>query len=240
MLRSWSRSQFARRGRGVAPAARPVVGSFIVVRPSRGCQQPVLADDRRSANSCARSRPFFMTRMRSASDSTVSGSVETTMTPMPWSRRPRTICTTSSLAPTSMPRVGSLRIEHLRRWVSHLASADLLLVAAGQRAEPRVGARRPDAAGCSMWPSAISRSAAGFSQQLRDALEDADRDVLVDRLVVEQHGAPALRHEGDAGRARRSRCCASVDRLAVDARSCPCRLGSCRTARAPARAGRSP
>ena len=58
--------------------------------PSRRLQQAVLAD--RLVGEFARpSRPCFITRMRSASDSTVSGSVESTMTAIPWSRRARTI-----------------------------------------------------------------------------------------------------------------------------------------------------
>ena len=44
-----------------------------------------------------------------------------------------------------------------------------------------------------------------LEQQRGNAVEDADRDVLVDRLLVEQHGAAALGHEGDAGAPRRRR-----------------------------------
>ena len=49
-----------------------------------------------------------------------------------------------------------------------------------------------------MCASAIFSLDRGFSQQAVNAVEDGDRDVLVDRLLPEQHHAPVLRHEGDA------------------------------------------
>ena len=68
---------------------------------------------------------------------------------------------------------------------------------------------RPTAGGlicsCSTCRFAMSRSLRRLEQQRRDAVEDADRDVLVDRLLVEQHGAAALGHQRDAGAPRRRR-----------------------------------
>ena len=51
-----------------------------------------------------------------------------------------------------------------------------------------------------------------LEQQLRDAIEDADRDVLVDRLLQEQHVAAAFGHEGDPGAPRIGR---AAERLPV-------------------------
>ena len=91
----------------------------------------------------------------------------------------------------------------------------------------------------STWPCAIRRSSAGLQQQAADALQDADRDVLVDRLVGEQHRAPALGHEGDAGPSGRGRCCASRTGRRRS-RTCRHPASACRTAPWRARAGPSP
>ena len=45
--------------------------------------------------------------------------------------------------------------------------------------------------------------AAGLRNSDGNAVEDADRDILVDRLLMEQHGAATLGDEGDAGPPRR-------------------------------------
>src|SRR4029078_11321794 len=44
-----------------------------------------------------------------------------------------------------------------------------------------------------------------LEQQRRDAVENADRDVLVDRLLMKQHSAPAPRPQRHAGAPRRRR-----------------------------------
>src|SRR3546814_3213984 len=77
---------------------------------------------------------------------------------------------------------------------------DLLLVAAGQRPQIDVDARRPDAERVDMPPGDASLRLR-LQEPARDAVEDADGDVLVDRLVMEQHRPSAFRHEGDAGAA---------------------------------------
>ena len=116
---------------------------------------------------------------------------------MPCSRSPRTICTTSSLAPTSMPRVGSASTRTLGGQVSHLASATFCWLPPDRLR----AAARPSAAGSQRldMPAGDVAPRPGPQQQAADALEHADRHVLVDRLGGEQHRAPALRHQRDAG-----------------------------------------
>src|SRR3546814_1158190 len=71
---------------------------------------------------------------------------------------------------------------------------DLLLVAAGQRPQIDVDARRPDAERVDMPPGDASLRLR-LQEPARDAVEDADGDVLVDRLVMEQHRPSAFRSE---------------------------------------------
>ena len=155
-----------------------------------------------SVDEFARNPPLFITVTRSASVRIVSGSVDSTRMATPLSRRVLRMRITSSLAPTSMPRVGSDRISTLGRWVSHLASATFCWLP-------------PDSEPSSMFGlgGLICRSLArvagdrafrvGLEQQAVDAVEDGDRDVLVDRLRAEQHHAAVLRQIGDAGAPRR-------------------------------------
>ena len=103
-LRAQERARCLRGRLRSAADCRAVTGRH-VVSPSRRFQQAVLAD-RLVANSRT-TAPRLSTMMRSASDSTVSGSVDSTMTASPLARRSRTMLMTSFLAPTSMPRVGS-------------------------------------------------------------------------------------------------------------------------------------
>src|SRR5262249_24289742 len=76
----------------------------------------------------------------------------------PWSRSPRTMPTTSSLAPTSMPRVGSLSTSTLGGQVSHLASATFCRLPPDRlcSSASTVGGRIDSA---SAWRRAMSRSA---------------------------------------------------------------------------------
>src|SRR5918993_1546757 len=87
--------------------------------------------------------------------------------------------------------------QHLRRIGEPLGERDLLLVAARERAEFGLHGRRAD-----VQPLDVAfRDPAlhgGLQQEPGDAAEDANGRVLVDGLLVEEHGAPALGHEGDA------------------------------------------
>ena len=128
----------------------------------------------------------------------------------PWRRHPCRASARSAPAPCG-------------GWVSHLASATFCWLPPDRRAEQR---RRPSAAGSTAprhGRAAIARSTAGLQPQPRDAAEHADRHVLVDRLVVEQHrraGSPARR------RCRRARAAAVLrepHRPAVDRQACRAR-----------------
>jgi hypothetical protein len=112
--------------------------------PCHRSQSPMLSHARRRAD-----RPFRYARAeflrhrarasctvtRSASVRMVSGSVDSTRMATPLSRSVLTMRITSSLAPTSMPRVGSDRISTLRQMRQPFGQRHLLLVAARQRAE---------------------------------------------------------------------------------------------------------
>ncbi len=108
----------------------------------------------------------------------------TTTMPCRASRRPRTIRSTSSLAPTSMPRVGSLSSEHAGRMGRATWPAP---PSAGCRPTARRAGRSTSGGRIRErrhLPAAMSRSRAGRSHRRRDAVEDRDRDVLVDRRVA--------------------------------------------------------
>src|SRR5438874_1804073 len=93
---------------------------------------------------------------------------------------------------------------------------DFLLIAAGQHAQVKLDGRRPDLQLLDL-PPCDQPLAGWLQQQARNAIEDADRDVLVDRLLVEEHVAAALGNEGDAsspglGRAGEGRVAAGDDK----------------------------
>ena len=182
----------ARAGFGVRRIHRPKFPS------SSRRQQAILADRAILANSRAIS-PLRMTRTRSASESTVSGSVEKTTTAMPSAASERTICTTSSFAPTSMPRVGSTSTRTRGAWVSHLASATFCWLP--PESEPSLAstcrAATPRRCVCT---AAVARSAVGPEQPARDIFEKGDRDVAVDRLFA---NSIARRLSGDIADSRR-------------------------------------
>src|SRR5260221_6800415 len=91
---------------------------------------------------------------------------------------------------------------HLRRIGQPVGQPDLLLVAARQRAQQPLRRGRADMQPADMLvgDAPLERR---LEQQARQPAEDADRDVLIDRLVGEQHEPAAFRHEGDAGAPRR-------------------------------------
>ncbi len=105
--------------------------------------------------------------IRSASDSTVSGSVEITTTPTPWSRKPPDDLHHILLGADIHAARRLAQHQNLRQVGQPFGHADLLLVAAGESAEMLVdrGVRMLRRSTCR---SAISRSASG-SQQQRDA-----------------------------------------------------------------------
>ena len=108
---------------------------------------------------------------------------------------------TSTLAPMSMPRVGSSRIRTRGSVASHLAEHDLLLVAAGQGAR-RAGRRRSSRTLKLRRRSASAdvRSVDGADEQPREEpRQDRQRDVRGDREVEDQAVLVAvLGHVGDA------------------------------------------
>ena len=232
MLRSWSRGSCLSR-----PPPWPAVGVSTLHRPPHAAASRRSLLDRLVANSRA-TVPLLITMMRSARDRTVSGSVESTRTPTP--------CSLQRLHDADHVLLGA-DVHAARRLatgsapgrsVSHLASATFCWLPPERVPQRDLDARRPDRQ-ASTWPSAISFSARGFSSRRRCGSRIADRHVLVDRLLAEQHHAPALRHEGDAGPRAPRPCCGAAPpcrRAQRAARQAP----ACRTARGPARSGPSP
>ena len=124
---------------------------------------------------------------------------------MPSAASERTICTTSSLAPTSMPRVGSTRTSTRGAWVSHLASATFCWLppdSAPSRASTFAG-RTPRRCVCTPAMRPLGRRAS--SSQRETIFEKGDRDVAIDRLLAKQHRAAAFRRHS-----RRRRACPRV------------------------------
>ena len=78
--------------------------------------------------------PRYITTMRSASATTSSSSVETTMTGMPASRVATIRLWTNSIEPTSTPRVGCAATSSAQLAAQLAREHDLLLVAAGELA----------------------------------------------------------------------------------------------------------
>src|ERR1700730_3917717 len=91
-----------------------------------------------------------------------------------------------------------------RRIAQPFCQRHLLLIAARQHAEGEFDRRPPDLQLLDL-PRCDRPLARRLEKQLRNAAQDADRDVLVDRFLVEQHGAAALGNEGDAGAPRLGR-----------------------------------
>src|SRR2546421_34696 len=76
--------------------------------------------------------------------------------------------------------------QKTRRIGEPLRERDFLLIAAGQHAQVKLDGRRPDLQLLDL-PPCDQPLAGRLQQQARNAIEDADRDVLVDRLLVEEH-----------------------------------------------------
>ena len=219
--------------------SRSVSDAFMPFDP-----RPHAASSRRSLliTSFANSRtttPFFITRMRSASDSTVSGSVEATTMPSPrragrarssphppWRRHP---CRASARS-RSAPSAGSSAIS---------PSATFCWLP--PESEPSSASTRGGLiCSFSIWARAISRSRAGFRNSRADPVEHAHRDVLVERLVRERAssgGSPARRR---CRRGAPPRCCAKRIRAGRPRETCRDRVQLAEQACAPARSGRSP
>ncbi len=104
---------------------------------------------------------------------------------------------TSRLAPTSMPRVGSLRISSFGCTREPLRQHDLLLVATAQVAGEQTRVRRPDAR-----PRDQGRRDRQLANLPNDGshevFEMGQRDVLEDLVAREERRAPVLRQIGDA------------------------------------------
>src|SRR5258708_31539328 len=90
------------------------------------------------------------------------------------------------------------RHQKTRRIAQPLREGDFLLIAAGQHAEVEFDGRRPDLQLLDL-SGGNQPLARRLEKQVRNAIENADRHVLVDRLLVEEHGAAALGNEGDTG-----------------------------------------
>ena len=99
---------------------------------------------------------------------------------------------TSTLAPTSMPRVGSSRISTLRLRLQPLAEHDLLLVAARERRGRRVDRRRADAAaaGGSLGGRPLLASRSHQPEPRQKARQRGQRDVGGDRQREDQPELP--------------------------------------------------
>ena len=159
-----------RRLTASASHARPIPA------PHAAAKQAVLAD--RAVGEFARELPLRITRTRSASDSTVSGSVESTITAMPSAAQAtRTICTTSSFAPTSMPRVGSTSSSALGGTGEPFRHRHLLLIAAGERAELRFNAGGPHAEPFGLRRRRARPLGRRPQQPARNPFKEGDRDV---------------------------------------------------------------
>ena len=122
--------------------------------------------------------------------------------PMPCSRRPRTILTTSSLAPTSMPRVGSLSTSTRGRWVSHLASATFCWLPPDSVPSARLDVGRADAQPLDVAARDVALGGRAQPEPVGCARGSLIVMFLNTGSVREQHHAPAFRHEGDAGAPR--------------------------------------
>jgi hypothetical protein len=112
---------------------------------------------------------------------------------------------TSALVPTSMPRVGSSTISTLRFGGQPLGEHDLLLVAAGQRAD-RVGERPYFSCSRSAQSDARPRSAAPLEHPERGQRRAGQPDVALDRQLHDQALlAAVLGDQREPGRHRGAR-----------------------------------
>ena len=151
--------------------------------------------------------------MRSASDSTVSGSVDSTMMASPLRAEVADNVDDVVLGADIHAACRLAQHQQARRIGQPFRQRHLLLIAAGQHAEIETDDRRPDLQLLDL-PGCDRSLARRLEPQRGNAIEDADRDVLVDRLLMKQHGAPAFRNEGDPG-ASRSRRAAEVSLVAT-------------------------
>ena len=169
------------------------------------------------------------------------------MIPRPDAASSEMIRWTSTLAPMSMPRVGSSRISSRRLRGQPLGQDDLLLVAARQRADELVDAGHPDV---ELLGVLVARprapSTASHQEPREEPRQDRQRHVLGDRevedeallvAVLGQVGDPGVHRRRRAGEGRRARRRAGPRRR---------RAGRCRTGPGrppsgrPRRARRSP
>ena len=134
----------AKRLRRLARGTNALAIGMALMRPApRRDVEPIIAAPTASEVACARSnsatrRPSRITSTRSLMPSTSGSSLEIIRiaTPSPASSHIRRWI--SALAPTSMPRVGSSRMQKLRIVGEPLAEHDLLLIAAGKAARDLV------------------------------------------------------------------------------------------------------
>src|SRR3954447_4050775 len=85
--------------------------------------------------------------------------------------------------------------QHLRQEGQPLGERHLLLVAAGEGAQPAVDVGRADPQALDVALAALALEG-GPEPDRGDALQRGDRHVLIERLAAEQHRAGALRYEG--------------------------------------------
>jgi hypothetical protein len=148
--------------------------------------------------------PLRITVTRSASVRMVSGSVESTRMATPLVAQGFDDADHVFLG-THVHAAGGLRQDqHARQMGEPLGERHLLLVAARERAQRNGRARRPDLQVLDVGLGDLLFFLR-LHQQAVDAAEDGDGDVLVDRLLAEQHHAPVFRHEGNARGTRRGR-----------------------------------
>ena len=111
-------------------------------------------------------RPRYITAIRSASATTSSSSVDTITTAVPVSRSSTIRLWMNSIEPTSTPRVGCEAISSFRVADELAGQHDLLLVAAGQRADRR---SRSTGCGCRTPRSGLRRCSSIASRSQREA-----------------------------------------------------------------------
>src|SRR5579885_176322 len=194
MFRSWPRSQSRRRS--PALPAVSTAGPLMTLRPSGRGQQAVLAH--RLGGELAHDLALLhhQDAVRESEHRLRLGGDDDDAEPLV-AQAPDDIDHVVLGAHVHAP--GRLA-EHqdLRRIGQPSGEAHLLLVAAGERAQAPLGRRRADAQPLDM----AARDPAllgGPEEESPEPVQHADGDVLVDRLMGEQHAAPALRHIGDAG-----------------------------------------
>ncbi len=198
----------APRSRGAArltAAPASAIGATVVDRrvATRGCRSrrtsPAPRSRRRAAISAV-TRPSWRTRIRSDIARTSGRSLEMRMIPRPDAASSEMIRWTSTLAPMSMPRVGSSRISRRRLRGQPLGEDDLLLVAARQRADHLLDAGHLDVEllGVVVGDRPLRRRV--DEEPREEPRQDRQRHVLGDREV--EHEALLVAVLGQVGDAR--------------------------------------